>query len=86
MAGYEVRFTASAAKEFRDLPGDIKRRIAAAVDVLNLNPYPVGFCKLKGHENLFRIRIGVYRLVYEFNERNKQILVTRIRHRREAYR
>jgi len=42
--------------------------------------------KLVGHERLYRIRVGRYRVVYEIDDKAQQVLITRIRHRREVYR
>lgn len=82
---YEIEFVASAAKEFRSLEREIKHRVVAAIDELHKNPRPKGVCKLRGHERLYRIRVGAYRVVYEVDDRARLIRVTRIRHRREAY-
>lgn len=86
MAKYEVVFVSSAAKEFRSLPIDIKRRIGTAVEMLSQNPRPTGVRKLQGHEQLYRIRVGQYRIVYAIDDQAKLIRVTRVRHRREVYR
>lgn len=86
MAEYEVQFLASAAKEFRELPVAIKRRVGAVVEVLRKNPHPAGVRKLQGHERLYRIRAGQYRVIYEIDEKAKLIRVTRVRHKRETYR
>ena len=86
MAEYNVEFVASAAKEFRSLPVDIKRRIGSLVESLHTNPHPAGIRKLYGHKRLYRARVGQYRIVYEIDDERKLIRVTRIRHRREVYR
>ena len=65
---YEVEFVTSAAKEFRSLEDRIKGRVAVAIDALRENPRPRGFRKLRGHERLYRIRVGSYRVVYEIDE------------------
>ena len=85
MATYEVKFATSAAKEFRSLPLEIKRRIGAAIDGLRQDPRPPGVRKLVGHERLYRIRVGQYRVVYEVDDKKQRVHITRIRHRREAY-
>jgi len=59
---YEVEFVTSAAKEFRSLEDNIKGRIAVAIDALCENPRPRGVRKLRGHERLYRIRVGPYRV------------------------
>ena len=86
MATYEVQFVHSAAKEFRSLSTELKRRIGAAVDGLGQNPRPPGVRKLVGHERLYRMRVGRYRVVYEIDDKAQQVRITRIRHRREVYR
>ena len=86
MVEFNVEFVASAAKEFRSLPADLKYRVGLTVDSLSDNPFPVGVRKLHGQRRLYRVRVGQYRVVYEIDEQRKLVLVTRIRHRREAYR
>lgn len=86
MATYEVKFVASAAKEYRSLPSELKRRIGTSIDGLSQDPRPSGVRKLAGHECLYRIRVGHYRVVYEVGDKEHLIRITRVRHRREAYR
>jgi len=86
VATYEVKFATSAAKEFRSLPLELKRRVGAVIDGLSQDPRPPGVRKLVGHERLYRIRVGQYRVVYEVDDEEQFIRVTRIRHRREVYR
>ena len=83
---YEVEFVTSAAKEFRSLEDEIKRRVAVAIEALRENPRPRVARKLRGHERLYRIRVGSYRVVYEIDDQARLIRVTRIRHRRKVYR
>ena len=85
MTEYNVEFVESAAKEFRDLTSDMKYRIGPAIRELHNNPRPIGVRKLKGHERLYRIRVGYYRVIYEIDDRAKMVLVTRIRLREKAY-
>ena len=80
-----MEFAESAAKEFRALPTEIKRRVGTAVDALCGSPRPRGVSKLKGHFRLYRIRVGIYRVVYEIDDPRKLVRVTRIRHRRDVY-
>ena len=61
-------------------------RAGAAVDRLSQNSYPFGVRKLVGHNQLHRIRVGQYRIVYEVDNEEQVILITRIRHRRDVYR
>ena len=86
MAEYEVRFVASAANEFRSLPADVRERVSVAVERLKRNPRPSGTRKLKGHQHLYRIRVGQYRVVYEIADDARRVRVTRVRHRQQVYR
>ena len=86
MTMYEVHFAASAAREFRSLSRELKRRIGRAIDELSGDPRPPGVRKLVGHESLYRIRVGQYRVVYDIDDQGRSIRITRIRHRREVYR
>jgi mRNA interferase RelE/StbE len=83
---YEVRLVSSAAKEYRSLDDKVKDRVADVFDKLETNPRPLGVRKLKGHERLYRMRVGAYRIVYEIDDARNLVRVTRIRHRSEAYR
>lgn len=81
---YTVQFAASAAKEFRALPASVKARVTTAIDGLVDYPRPPGVSKLQGHERLYRLRVGQYRVVYAVNDEARTVRVTRIRHRREV--
>jgi len=85
-AQYEVEFVTSAAKEFRSLPSEAKRRVSVAIDALRENPRPLGVRKLRGRTDYYRIRVGPYRVVYEIDDTAKLVRVTRVRHRRDVYR
>lgn len=86
MADYRIKFKASAAKEFRKLPAELKQRLRKAINKLSQEPRPAGVTKLKGDDRLYRIRIGNYRVVYKIDDEIKVVLITRIRHRRDVYR
>ena len=83
---YQVNFFSSAVKEFHKLPKDIQEKALHVVDMLRIDPYSevLKIRKLKGGEDLFRIRIGNYRLIYKI-ESSSSLLVVRIRHRKDVY-
>jgi mRNA interferase RelE/StbE len=82
---YTVEFARSADRELERLPAPAGRRILEAIRALQVNPRPPGSKKLVGSETTYRIRVGQYRVVYEIDDRARAVLITRIRHRREAY-
>jgi mRNA interferase RelE/StbE len=86
MHQYRVLFKTSADRSLKKLPDNIQRRIVAEVEMLARNPRPEGVIKLTGVENLWRIRIGDYRVVYEIHDDRLIILVMRVAHRKDVYR
>ena len=83
---YKVQFVKSAAKEFRALDNTMKPRVTELIDKLMMNPRPKRVRKLKGHQDLYRIRVGSFRVIYRINDEMELIQITRIRHRSEVYR
>jgi mRNA interferase RelE/StbE len=83
---YTVAFSPSAAREFRKLAREIQHRLRPRIDALADDPRPAGAKKLKSREDLWRIRAGDYRIVYEVRNRNLLVLVVRVAHRRDVYR
>jgi mRNA interferase RelE/StbE len=83
---YAVEFSPSAAREFRKLAPEIQRRLSPHIDSLAQNPCGSGAKKLKGREDLWRIRVGDYRIIYEVRDRTLVVLVVRVAHRRDVYR
>ena len=75
----------SAAKEIEDLPETHYFRIKKSILALAEDPYPQSAKKLSGRA-LYRLRVGPYRIVCEVDKERKVVTVTRVRHRREAYR
>jgi len=85
MASYEIVFKKSVAKDLRALPRQDVRRILSRIRALAGDPRPPGCEKLSGRE-LYRIRQGVYRIVYAIADTRLIVEVIKVAHRREAYR
>lgn len=83
---YKLEFASRAAREFRKLPPQEQQRISVSIDRLIVNPYPPGSQKVQGHSDLFRIRVGNYRVIYDIQDDILIVLVVRIGHRRDVYR
>jgi len=86
MAEYEVTFARSARRELEALDASIVRRVISRIEGLTQYPRPSGSRKLHGEQNLWRIRIGDYRVVYNVDDRQRIVDIVRVRHRREVYR
>ena len=85
MARFELRFKPSVAKDLRGIPKTDVRRLLKRIEALCDEPRPPGCEKLTGHE-LYRIRQGVYRVVYSVDDSKVVIEVIKVGHRREVYR
>ena len=83
---YEVVLSPKAEKQLDELPTPLRRRITEAVEGLESKPRPHGVKKLTGAENLWRIRVGDYRIVYTIEDDRLIVLVVKIGHRRKIYR
>ncbi|MBA2662863.1 MAG: type II toxin-antitoxin system RelE/ParE family toxin [Bradymonadaceae bacterium] len=82
---YTVELTKSAAREFKKLERAIQVRVAQAIDALKDEPRPEGVRKLSGAENLWRVRVGDYRIIYSIEDDILLVTLVRVRHRRDAY-
>ena len=58
----------------------------AAILALAENPRPSGCVKLSGLENLWRVRVGDYRILYSIEDQQLIVLIVSVAHRREVYR
>jgi mRNA interferase RelE/StbE len=73
-------------KDLRALDDQTRRRILRALIGLEVNPRPPGAKKLRGESELWRVRVGDYRILYSIEEAGLVVLVVKIGHRREVYR
>jgi len=86
MASYKVQIKNSAQKEIRKLPSkEFRDRVVRIINGLYINPVPDESKKIKGSNNIYRIRQGTYRIVYQIYKNELLIIVIRIRHRKDAY-
>lgn len=83
---FALEYRRSALKELEALPSPMRSRIEERVTELVSEPYSRGAVKLQGGHNDWRVRVGDYRVLYEIDTLARRILITAIRHRREAYR
>ena len=83
---YTVQYAGAARREMRRLSRSQQDRVRAAIDALARVPRPAGCRKLTGFDDLWRIRVGDYRVVYQIEEGHLVVLIIRVRHRCEAYR
>ena len=81
---YRVEFTRPAPKAFVDLPRKVQERITPRVNALAVNPRPRGVEKLEAEDDLYRIRVGDYRIDYTIRDDRLIVVVVRVANRRDA--
>jgi mRNA interferase RelE/StbE len=83
---YTVTFDPAAARAIQKLQPKLRARIIAKAEALAINPRPSGCVKLSGSENLYRIRVGDWRIVYQIRDNGRLVIILIVGHRREVYR
>ncbi len=64
------------------LPLDDRSRVAKRILELENEPRPSGAVKLKN--NIYRLRVGKLRVIYEVDDGKKLAIITKVARRREA--
>ncbi len=85
MDSYAVELKPSARKELEALPNTVLTRVIRKIESLAPDPRPPGCKKLKGYKDLWRVRIGDWRIVYIINDAVRRVSVTRVAHRSKVY-
>jgi mRNA interferase RelE/StbE len=82
---YAIDIKPSARRELENLSDSLIARLLPKIESLTANPRPSGCRKLRGYKDLWRIRVGNYRVVYIIDDDRKTLSVTRVAHRRDVY-
>jgi mRNA interferase RelE/StbE len=83
---YKIAIVKKAFKELAALPAKTNEQIVKAIDDLKEEPRPAGCKKLKGEsENIWRIRVGDYRVLYFIDDTIKIVEIRKIGDRKDIY-
>jgi mRNA interferase RelE/StbE len=82
---YRLFISQGADKQTARLPAKVRQKVSDAIGHLRDNPRPRGCVKLKGEDDLWRIRVGDYRVVYTIQDDKLIVLVVRVAHRKDVY-
>ena len=83
---YNIEIAPAAERAIKKLSAEVKKRIIKALLKLGVEARPPGVKKLSGEEDLYRVRVGDYRVVYQIRDNELVVLVLRVAHRKEVYR
>lgn len=79
---FDIEIRRRAEKELDDVPFRYHQRIAVAIQALADNPRPPGCVKLM--DDIYRIRVGPWRVIYMIHEKERWIDIGKIARRHEA--
>ncbi len=82
---YRIEFTPHAVRQIKKLNRVVQHQILARIEQLAVVPRPHGVRKLSIEENLYRIRVGEYRVIYQITDKELIVVIVKIGHRREVY-
>jgi len=82
---YKVDILRQAMKDLAKLPANYSKSVAQHIDTLANDPHPYGAEKLTDKE-AYKLRVGVYRVLYTIDDQARLVTIYRIKHRREVYR
>lgn len=83
---YKLVYKRSVEKDLRDLNKEDRIRIVGKIIALAKEPFPPSCIKLHGSSNIFRIRCGDYRIIYQIQNEELILLIIKVGHRQEVYR
>lgn len=86
MASYRLEISASAERQLKRLPVRDLRSVVAAIQKLRVNPRPLGCRKLSGYRDVYRIRVGVCRVLYSVERARLVIIILKVGQRKDVYR
>jgi mRNA interferase RelE/StbE len=86
MASYRIEVSATAERQVRTLPRTDQVRVLRVIQGLAVNPRPPGCRKLSGQDDVFRVRVGRYRVLYAIENRRLVIIVLKVGDRKDVYR
>lgn len=82
---YTIELSRKAERDFKGFDKALQKRLKTKIDSLAKNPRPSGVKKLEGEEDLYRVRVGDYRIIYQIQDDKLIILVVKIGDRKEVY-
>ena len=82
---YRIEWLKSALRELNSMPAEVAVRVGESVGKLASNPRPHGCKKLAGHKDLWRIRVGNYRVIYFIGDAIKLVRIEKVSDRKNAY-
>jgi len=68
-------------RELRSVPLHDRERAIKAIESLKDNPHPHGIVQLE--PNVYRLRVGIYRVIYKVFDKEQLVIIGRVARRSE---
>jgi len=81
----KLLITRRAQKELDKIPDSPAKNIINKIKLLSKNTHPTNSKKLQG-KNIYRLRVGIFRVLYTIDKKKKEITILRIADRKKIYR
>lgn len=86
MASYRIEVSATAERQIRRLERRDQIRVLRAIRTLAATPRPRGCRKLRGYDDVFRIRVGTFRVLYSVEPARILVIILKVGQRKDIYR
>ena len=82
---YTVIIHRDAKKDIKKLHPQVRKRVVLALELIEENPRLRGSEKMSGYSDLYKYRVGHYRIIYRVNDDKLEVLVLDTKPRGEVY-
>lgn len=86
MAEYSIEVSATAERQIKKLTKRDQHRVINVIKQLGVEPRPRGCRKLRAYDDIYRVRTGVFRILYSVEDDRLLVLVLKVGHRKGVYR
>ena len=83
---YEIQILPKATRQLKSLSIEVRQEVSRTIQSLANEPRPIGVKKLSGEKDIYRVRVGNYRVLYQIIDKVLVVVVVSVGHRREVYR
>lgn len=81
---FKIKLTARARRELKNISKLHKQAVGSSIEEINQNPF-VGKALTREFTGKFSYRIGVLRVIYRINEKDKIVYILTVGHRSKVY-
>ena len=82
---YSASLSKQAERFIKKAEKELSQRLIDKISKLEQEPVPQDAKTIEGSNKTFRVRVGKYRILYNINYTQKEILIAKIDHREQAY-